>query len=67
MLVRALRGAENRGACGAAELRERVGNGRQGGWTQLLLFLQAPTEGDTHAYVTVLADQRKTDSSVYTW
>lgn len=57
MVVGGLYGAENGGACWAAELRERVGDGRQGGWTQLLLFLQAPAEGDTHAHVTVPADQ----------
>lgn len=62
MVVRGLYRAENRGTCWAAELRERVGDSRQGGWTQLMLFLQAPAEGDTHTYVTELADQRKTDN-----
>ena len=57
MVVTGLYGAEDRGACRAAELGERVGNGWQGGWTQLLLFLQAPAEGDTHSYVNVLANQ----------
>lgn len=50
MVVRGLCWAENRGASWAAELRERVGDGWQGGWTQLLLFLQAPAEGDTRTH-----------------
>lgn len=48
VIVGGLRGAEDGGACGAAEFRERVWDGWQGGWTQLLLFLQAPAEGDKH-------------------
>lgn len=48
MVVRGLRGAHHRGARWAAELRERVGDGWQGGRTQLMLFLKAPAEGDTH-------------------
>lgn len=51
MVVGGLYGAENRGACWAAEFRERVGYGRQGGRTQLVFFLQAPAEGDTHTHV----------------
>lgn len=48
MDVRSLRGAGERGTCGAAELREGVRDGRQRGRTQLVLFLQAPAEGDIH-------------------
>lgn len=48
MDVRSLRGARERGTRGAAEFRERVGDGRQRGRTQLVLFLQAPAEGDIH-------------------
>lgn len=49
MVVRGLYGAQNRGSSWAAELRERVGDGWQRGWTQLVLFLQVPAEGDTHS------------------
>lgn len=53
MVVRGLDGAKHRGPCWAAELRERVGDGRQGGRTQMLLSLKAPAEGDTHTHVNV--------------
>lgn len=46
MDVRSLRGAGEWGTCGAAELRERVRDGWQRGRAQLVLFLQAPAEGD---------------------
>lgn len=65
VVLRGLYGAEHRGACWAAELRERVWDGWQGGWTQLLLFLQAPAEGDTHTHVKALADQWKTNITVH--
>lgn len=58
VVVRGLRGAENGGASWAAELRERVGDGWQGGWTQLLLFLQAPAEGDIHTSLSYLTKER---------
>lgn len=56
LVVGGLDGAENRRACRAAELWERVGDGWQRGWTELLLFLQAPAEGDTHTGVGVTAE-----------
>lgn len=46
--IRSLRGARERGPRGAAEFREWVGDGRQRGRSQLVLFLQAPAEGDIH-------------------
>ena len=57
VVVGGLHGAKNGGACWAAELRERVGDGRQGGRTQQMLFLQAPAEGDTHTNVSRLAGE----------
>lgn len=48
MVVGGLCGAQNGGASWAAELWERIRDGWQGGWTQLMLFLQTPAEGDTH-------------------
>lgn len=55
MVVGGLNGAEDGGAGRAAQLGERVGDGRQGGRAQQMLFLQTPAEGDTHTHTTVTA------------
>lgn len=46
VVVAGLRGAENGGVRGAAEFRERVRDGRQRRWAQLLLFPKKPAGGD---------------------
>jgi len=50
VVVGGLNGAEDGGAGRAAQLGERVGDGRQGGRAQQMLFLQTPAEGDTHTH-----------------